>query len=83
MVLPFAKDDILMLQDAKMFREDRISAASIHARALGWSPIHGRAHPTAGYGGTAGWSVLAREGMGIAPASTHAFPDSCEHRVLN
>ena len=66
LVLPYATDDIVLLQETKIFRDRFRRSASTAARKIGWNPLLNLAQPTLGTMGSAGCGALAKIGTGLA-----------------
>jgi endonuclease/exonuclease/phosphatase family metal-dependent hydrolase len=82
LVLPFAPDDVVLLQETKIFRERFRRTASVGARRLGWNLVLNLALPTGGTMGSAGCGVLGKIGTGITKIDHRAIDNVCSHRVL-
>ena len=82
LVLPHAPDDVILLQETKIFRDRFRRTATSSARKLGWNPVLNLALPTLGTMGSAGCGVLGKIGTGITWAPHRSIDNICEHRVL-
>ena len=82
LILPHTPDDIILLQETKLFRERFRSTAAISACKLGWNPVLNLALPTQGTMGSAGCGVLGNIGTGITQVDHRSINNLCEHRVL-
>ena len=80
-LLPHAPDDVLLLQDTRIFCDRAQRSAQITEGKAGWNPTFNLAHPTLGTGGSAGCAVLTKHGIGIAKAGPKSLSEFAEHRV--
>ena len=81
-VLPHAPDDVILLQETKIFRERFRRTAASSARKLAWDPVLNLALPPLGTMGSAGCGVLGKIGTGITQVDHRSIDNLCEHRVL-
>ena len=80
-LLPYAPDDVLLLQETRIFRDRAQRTAQLTARKAGWNPTFNLAHPTLGTGGSAGCAVFTKNGIGISKAGLKTLSELVEHRV--
>ena len=80
-VLARSDADIVFGQETKVFAQATITKAEREARKLGWNPVLSQAHQASQHMGSGGGAILARSGMGIAPAPQDVIPKAMAHRL--
>ena len=83
LLLPYATDDIILLQETRVFRDAFRRTALTTARKKGWNPHLNLALPTLGTIGSAGCGVLAKSGTGLSATGSPAIDDGCAHRIAS
>ena len=73
--------DIVLTQESKICHEDKLQAAKVAARRLGWNPALSLAHRTAAAMGSGGGAVMVRRGSGIHDLTDNLIQQGMRHRI--